>query len=73
MKNDPNFFCAILIAMVSLLLLLALIYENSLWEKAIGNERINIENLKRDCEKSLPRDKECVMVFDFVSAENDYE
>ncbi len=40
---------------------------------AIGNSIQNMENLKRDCEKSLPRDKECVMVFDFVAAEADYE
>jgi hypothetical protein len=42
-------------------------------EKAANNSIENMENLKRDCEKSLPGDKVCVMVFDYVSAENDYE
>lgn len=42
-------------------------------EKVANNSIENMENLKRDCEKSLPRDKECVLVFDYVSAENDYE
>lgn len=40
---------------------------------AIGNSIENMENLKRDCEKSLPRDKVCVMVFDYIPVENDYE
>jgi hypothetical protein len=40
---------------------------------ALGNSIENMENLKRDCEKSLPRDKVCVMVFDYVEVTNDYE
>jgi len=39
----------------------------------LGNSIENMENLKRDCEKSLPRNKECVMVYDFVALEADYE
>jgi len=42
-------------------------------EKVANNTLENMENLKRDCEKSLPRDKVCVMVFDYVPVENDYE
>ena len=48
-------------------------YENERAEKALGNSIENIENIKRDCEKSLPRNKECAMVFDFVPVEADYE
>lgn len=49
------------------------IYSNTRIVPTLGNSIENMENLKRDCEKSLPRDKECVLVFDYVSAENDYE
>jgi len=42
-------------------------------DPVIGNSIENMENLKRDCEKSLPRDKVCVMVFDYVPVENYYE
>ena len=48
-------------------------YENERAEKVIGNSIENMENLKSDCEKSLPRNKECAMVFDFVPVEADYE
>ena len=48
-------------------------YDNERVEKASGNSIENMENLKRDCEKSLPRDKVCVMVFGYVPAEADYE
>jgi len=40
---------------------------------ALGNSIETMENLKSECEESLPRNKECVMVFDFVQAEADYE
>lgn len=33
---------------------------------AIGNSIENIKQMKADCEKQLPRNKECVMVYDFV-------
>ena len=39
----------------------------------IGNTIEAMQKIKYDCEKSLPRDKECVMVFDFVPVEADYE
>lgn len=32
----------------------------------IGNSIENIRAIKKGCEASIPRDKECVMVFDFV-------
>lgn len=67
----------ILVAIVLLSALLgagiAAIYSNTRIVPALGNSIENMENLKRDCEKSLQRDKECVLVFDYVSAENDYE
>lgn len=37
----------------------------------LGNSISNIGALKIDCEKSLPRDQECVMVFDFVPAKKE--
>lgn len=40
---------------------------------AIGNSIENIEALKSDCEKSLPRDQECVMVYDFVPVKKESE
>jgi len=40
---------------------------------ATGQNVTALEARKLECEKSLPRDKECVMVFDFVQAEADYE
>jgi len=40
---------------------------------ATGSNVAALETAKRECEKSLPRNKECVMVFDFVQAEADYD
>jgi len=42
-------------------------------EKTTGAAFASLIEFKRDCEKSLPRDKVCVMVFDYVPVENDYE
>lgn len=38
-------------------------------EKVIGNSIENMQNLKRDCEKDLPRSKECVLVYEYVSVD----
>jgi len=38
-----------------------------------GNNLTVLESAKLECEKSLPRNKECVMVFDFVQVEADYD
>ncbi len=38
--------------------------------KVLNNTLENISALKKDCEKSLQRDKECVMVFEFVPVDN---
>jgi len=43
------------------------------FERVANNSIKNMESLKLECEKSLQRNKECVMVFDFVQAEADYE
>jgi hypothetical protein len=43
------------------------------FERVANNSIETMDSLKRECEKSLPRDKECVMVFDFIPAEADYE
>lgn len=40
---------------------------------SIGNSIENIEQLKRDCEKSLPRNQECVMVYEFVPVKKESE
>jgi len=42
-------------------------------KSTIGEGIGNVWLVKYDCEKTLPRDKECVMVFDFVPVEADYE
>ena len=34
----------------------------------IVNEIENIRSLKEDCEKSLPRDQECVLIYEYVPA-----
>lgn len=34
----------------------------------IGNSIENLEALKNVCEQSMPRDQECVMVYEFVPA-----
>jgi len=34
----------------------------------IGNSIENLEALKNVCEQSIPRDQECVMVYEFVPA-----
>lgn len=33
-----------------------------------GNKIENIRSLKEDCEKSLPRDQECVLIYEYVPA-----
>jgi len=38
-----------------------------------GQNVTALETAKSDCEKKLPRDKECVMVFYFIPVEADYE
>jgi hypothetical protein len=43
------------------------------YESLVGADLQRLQEFKRDCEKSLPRDKVCVMVFDYVPVENDYE
>ena len=48
-------------------------YDNERAEKALGSSIENMENLKRDCEKSIPRNKVCAMVFDYAPVEADYE
>ncbi len=35
-------------------------------ENIIGNSLENLKNLKRDCEKDLPRDQECTLLYEFV-------
>jgi len=75
MSNTLIIFLAASIAFSSFYLGVTVAHRalNERAEKASGNSIDNMENLKRECEKSLPRDKECVMVFDFVQAEADYE
>lgn len=34
-------------------------------EKVANNSLENMENLKKACEKEIPRNQECVMLFDF--------
>ena len=34
----------------------------------IASEIENIRSLKEDCEKSLPRDQECVLIYEYVPA-----
>lgn len=36
------------------------------FESVINNTLENMENLKRDCEKDLPRSKQCVLVYEYV-------
>lgn len=43
------------------------------YESLVGADLQRLQELKRDCEKSLPREQECVMVFTFEPLENDYE
>lgn len=42
-------------------------------KKTMGVSASDIRAAKADCEKSLPREQECVMVFTFEPLEADYE
>lgn len=35
-------------------------------QPALNNSIVNMESLKRDCEKDLPRTEECVLVYKFI-------
>jgi hypothetical protein len=37
----------------------------------VNNTLANLGALKKDCEKDLPRSKECIMVYDFVAVDKD--
>jgi hypothetical protein len=74
MSKDTVFFMFVLFVTSNIF---ASVFFSTTTEEAIeditGNSVENMQNLKLECEKSLPRDKECVMVFDFVAVEADYE
>lgn len=66
----------VLIAALSvtcIILAMAIRFNTKAFDAITNSNYKSMSQLKRDCEKSLPRDKECVLVFDYVSAENDYE
>lgn len=75
MKDDliGIFIYCLIVACIFLVVAFAVETMKNRFENATGNQIENMENLKRDCEKSLPRDKVCVMVFDYVPVENDYD
>lgn len=35
-------------------------------EKAVNNSIENLQRLKQDCEKDLPRDQECTLLYEYV-------
>lgn len=42
---------------------------NRVFERLTGSDYKSMASMKADCEKSLPRDKVCVMQFKYVPAE----
>lgn len=66
----------VLIAALSatcIILAMAIWFNTKAFDSITNSNYKSMASMKADCEKSLQRDKECVLVFDYVSAENDYE
>lgn len=40
-------------------------------EKLVGNTAENLKAIKRECEKDLPRNRECVLVYDYVPVDKE--
>lgn len=40
-------------------------------EKLVGNTAENLTAIKRECEKDLPRNRECVLVYDYVPVDKE--
>jgi len=63
------FFIAL--AIVNLILAANLLAEVQQFERLINNKAENLEALKADCEKDLPRNRECVLVYEYVAVSRD--
>jgi hypothetical protein len=40
-------------------------------EKLVGNTAENLTAIKHECEKDLPRNRECVLVYDYVPVDKE--
>jgi hypothetical protein len=72
LKNNlasQAFFVAL--ALVSVILTTNLLAEVQQFERLINNQAENLEALKADCEKDLPRNRECVLVYEYVPVSRD--
>jgi len=63
------FFIAL--ALASLILAANLLAEVQQFERLVNNKAENLEALKADCEKDLPRHRECVLVYEYVAVSRD--
>jgi len=80
MKQDPN-QREQLMAMAIVILIVSFFGIGTLYIKQcekyngklpiVNNTLANLGALKKDCEKDLPRSKECVMVYDFVAVDKE--
>lgn len=44
---------------------------NLFFEKLVGNTAENLTAIKRECEKDLPRNRECVLIYDYVPVDKE--
>lgn len=68
-KNGMVFF--FMLAAIYLLIIATLLAEVQQFERLINNKAENLEALKADCEKELPRNRECVLVYEYVAVSRD--
>ena len=68
-KNGMVFF--FMLAAIELLIIATLLAEVQQFERLINNKAENLEALKADCEKDLPRNRECVLVYEYVAVSRD--
>jgi len=68
-KNGMVFF--FMLAVIELLIIATLLAEVQQFELLINNKAENMEALKADCEKELPRNRECILVYEYVAVSND--
>lgn len=68
-KNGMIFF--FMLATIELLIIATLLAEVQQFELLINNKAENLGALKADCEKDLPRHRECVLVYEYVAVSRD--
>lgn len=63
---DVVIFFALLFSLLWITSFSAVLVSSYNFNNLIGNDIENIRALKIDCEKSLPRDQECILIYEFV-------